>query len=46
VAISVPALRKIRPKLGKRGSEPIRIYLFPGELTIHISGKEFFDSGQ
>jgi len=27
VAISVPALREIRPKLGKRGSEPIRAYL-------------------
>jgi hypothetical protein len=24
MAISVPVLRKIRPKLGKRGSEPIR----------------------
>jgi hypothetical protein len=27
VAITVPALRKIRPKLGKRGNEPIRAYL-------------------
>jgi hypothetical protein len=38
MAISVPVLREIRPKLGKRGSEPIRAYLFPGRSTIHISG--------
>jgi hypothetical protein len=46
VATSVPVLREIRPKLGKRGSEPIRVNLFPGRLTIHISGQEFFDFGQ
>jgi hypothetical protein len=27
VALSVPVMGKIRPKLGKRGSEPIRAYL-------------------